>query len=67
MGVEEILKTQELIKREIFVSDKILEYILNVIEATRSNQYFSAGLSTRGPSPSSMPPKPMPIFPGRTF
>ena len=48
MGVEEILKTQELIKREIFVSDKILEYILNVIEATRSNQYFSAGLSTRG-------------------
>lgn len=48
MGVEEILKTQELIRRQIFVSDKILEYILNVIEATRSNQYFSAGLSTRG-------------------
>lgn len=48
MEVDEILKTQELIRHEIFVSDKILEYILNVIEATRKNQYFSSGLSTRG-------------------
>ena len=38
MNAEEILKTQEMIKQEIYVSDKILDYILNVIEATRSNQ-----------------------------
>ena len=48
MNGEEILKTQEMIRREIFVSDKILDYILNVIEATRDSHYFSTGLSTRG-------------------
>ena len=48
MDGEEILKTQEMIKREIYVSDKILDYILNVIETTRSSSYFSVGLSTRG-------------------
>jgi MoxR-like ATPase len=48
MNAEEILKTQEMIRKEIYVSDKILDYILNVIEATRGNHYFSAGLSTRG-------------------
>ncbi len=48
MDGEEILKTQEMIKREVYVSDKILDYILNVIETTRSSSYFSVGLSTRG-------------------
>lgn len=48
MNGEEILRTQELIRREIFVSHKILDYILNLIEATRKSDYFSAGLSTRG-------------------
>lgn len=48
MGVDEILQIQDLIRHSIFVSDRILEYVLNVIEATRKNQYFSTGLSTRG-------------------
>ena len=48
MNGEEILKTQETIKREIYVSDKILDYLLNVIETTRTSSYFSVGLSTRG-------------------
>lgn len=48
MHGEEILKTQDQIRRETFVSEKILDYILNVIEATRASIYFSAGLSTRG-------------------
>jgi MoxR-like ATPase len=48
MDGEEILRTQETIRREIFVSSKVLDYILNLVEATRSSDYFSAGLSTRG-------------------
>ena len=48
MDGEQILKTQEMIKRDIYVSDKILDYILNVIETTRASSYFSVGLSTRG-------------------
>jgi len=48
MDGEEILKTQEMIRREIFVSSKILDYILNLVEATRKSDFFSAGLSTRG-------------------
>lgn len=45
---EEILRTQEFIQKDVFVSDKMLDYILNIIEATRNNKYFTAGLSTRG-------------------
>ncbi|HQN17672.1 MAG TPA: MoxR family ATPase [Syntrophobacteraceae bacterium] len=48
MNGEEILKTQETIRREIFVSEKVLDYIQNIVEATRNNDYFSVGLSTRG-------------------
>jgi MoxR-like ATPase len=48
MDGEEILQTQEMIRRGIYVSSKILDYILNLVEATRSSEYFSAGLSTRG-------------------
>jgi len=48
MHGEEIVQTQDQIKKETFVSEKVLDYILNVIEATRESVYFSAGLSTRG-------------------
>jgi MoxR-like ATPase len=48
MGKEEVLEIQEIIKIGIYVSDKILDYLLNVIEATRRNSYILAGLSTRG-------------------
>jgi MoxR-like ATPase len=48
MDEEQILKTQEMIRRDIYVSEKILDYILNVIETTRVSSYFSVGLSTRG-------------------
>jgi len=48
MDGEEILKTQEMIRRDIYVSDKMLDYILNLVETTRATSYFSVGLSTRG-------------------
>gem|GEM_PF-2276784 len=34
--------------KEVYLSDKIIDYILDIIEATRKNKYLYAGLSTRG-------------------
>lgn len=44
----EVLAIQEKIRDGVFVSEKILEYLLNIVEATRTSSYLSAGLSTRG-------------------
>jgi MoxR-like ATPase len=48
MDREEVLEIQDLVKSEIYVSDKVLDYLLNVIEETRKSEYLTAGLSTRG-------------------
>lgn len=44
---DEIISIQKQIK-EIYLSDKIADYILDIIEATRKSKYLYAGLSTRG-------------------
>jgi MoxR-like ATPase len=44
---EEIIKIQEEIKN-IYVSDKIADYILDIVWATRESKYLESGLSTRG-------------------
>jgi MoxR-like ATPase len=48
MGVEEVLEIQERIRRDIFVSESLLDYILDIVEATRKSRYILAGISTRG-------------------
>jgi MoxR-like ATPase len=48
MDIEEVLEIQSIIKSKVYVSEKILDYLLNVIEATRKSDYIMAGLSTRG-------------------
>lgn len=48
MSGAEVLETQDFIKNSVYVSDKVLDYMLNIIEATRSSRYLLAGLSTRG-------------------
>jgi len=44
---DELIKIQEDIK-QIYLSDKIIDYILDIAEATRNSKYIYAGLSTRG-------------------
>jgi len=44
---EEIIKIQEEIKN-VYVSDKIADYILDIVWATRESKYLDSGLSTRG-------------------
>lgn len=45
---KEVLRIQDTIKNGVYVSDKILDYLLNIIEATRQSEYLLGGLSTRG-------------------
>jgi len=45
---EEVLRIQELVKDGIHVSEKILDYLQDVVQATRTSRYLEAGLSTRG-------------------
>lgn len=48
MDKEEVLAIQEEIKKNVYISDKVLEYILDIVKATRNNKYIFAGISTRG-------------------
>lgn len=43
-----VLEIQQAIRNGVFASEKILDYLLNIIEATRASSYLLAGLSTRG-------------------
>lgn len=47
LSKDEIVSIQKQVK-EVYVSDKITEYILDIVEATRKSKYLYAGLSTRG-------------------
>lgn len=44
----EVIEIQDTIRSGIHVSEKILDYLLDVIGATRDHEYLTAGLSTRG-------------------
>ncbi len=44
---DEVLKIQNEIE-QVYLSDKVIEYILDIVEATRNSKYFASGLSIRG-------------------
>ena len=48
MDPDEVGKIQDDIEKNIYVSDKVLEYALSIIQATRESGLLNAGLSTRG-------------------
>ena len=48
LSKEETLKIQEEIKEKVYLSEKVIDYILDIAEATRKSKYFYAGLSIRG-------------------
>ncbi|KJR42869.1 methanol dehydrogenase regulatory protein [Candidatus Magnetoovum chiemensis] len=45
---KEVLRIQKIIKNDIYMSDKVLDYILSIIDSTRRSKYLTAGISTRG-------------------
>jgi MoxR-like ATPase len=48
MTKEEVVRIQDDIKDNVYLSDKVLEYILDIVEATRHHKQILAGISTRG-------------------
>jgi MoxR-like ATPase len=67
MTSEEVVSIQEDITKNVFISEKILEYILAIIEATRMSKYLLAGLSTRGALAITATAKAHAYFQGRDF
>lgn len=45
---KEILEMQQTIRNDIYVSDDVMEYLLDIVEATRHSDLLKVGLSTRG-------------------
>jgi len=45
---DEIIKIQDFIKDNIYISDKVIEYILEIVEITKRSKFLYAGISTRG-------------------
>jgi MoxR-like ATPase len=51
MDVDQVVATQDTIRNGIHLSEsshRMLDYVLDVIEATRASEYLASGLSTRG-------------------
>jgi MoxR-like ATPase len=51
MTLEHVMATQDKIRNGVHVSEsanRMLDYLLDVIEATRTSEYLASGLSTRG-------------------
>lgn len=44
----EILEIQQIIRNDVYVSDAVMEYVLDIVEATRKSDLLTVGLSTRG-------------------
>lgn len=48
MNREEVINLQNEIERNVYLSERTLDYILEIIKATRNNKHIYSGISTRG-------------------
>jgi len=64
---EEVTLIQGDITKNVYISDKILEYTLSILHATRESEYLVAGLSTRGALTITNTAKTNAYFHGRDF
>ncbi len=48
LTLDEILSIQQYVRKEIYVSEKVMNYLQDIVEYTRKSEMFVAGLSTRG-------------------
>ncbi|WP_333652586.1 AAA family ATPase [Dissulfurispira sp.] len=67
MNRDEVLQIQGDIRGNTYISDRILDYALKIIEATRSSKHLNAGLSTRGALALTYTAKTNAYFHGRDF
>jgi len=64
---DDVLAAQQEIKDTIYISEKIMSYILDIVEATRRSKNILAGISTRGILAISNSAKAKAYFSGRDF
>lgn len=67
MDSEEVSLIQDDIEKNIYVSDRVLDYALAIIHGTRRNDLLSSGLSTRGALTLISTAKTSAYFHGRDF
>ena len=67
MSREEVICIHDTVRNQVFVSDKILAYILEIVKATRDHAYIRAGISTRGALAITFSAKTRAFFSGRDF
>lgn len=48
MTKEDVIAIQDEIRKSVVISDNVLDYILDIVEATRASKFILAGISTRG-------------------
>jgi len=64
---DDVLAAQQEIKDTIYISEKIMSYILDIVEVTRRSKNILAGISTRGILAISNSAKAKAYFSGRDF
>lgn len=64
---EDVLDIQKEIKESVYISEKVLGYILDIVEATRNNKHCLGGISTRGMLAIAETAKTKAYFSGRDF
>lgn len=64
---DEVISIQKSIRENVYISDNILAYILDVVKATRNSKYLVTGLSTRGALAITETARTNAFFSGRDF
>jgi MoxR-like ATPase len=67
MNQEEVATIHKTIKNDVYTSEKILDYILSIVQSTRRHPYIRAGISTRGSLAMTTSAKARAFFSGRDF
>ena len=67
LDIGRVIQIQKSIRNDVFISGKILDYILEIVETTRNSKYLSIGLSTRGALALTYTAKANAFFNGRDF
>lgn len=64
---EKVLEMQNHIRDKVFIHEKIADYILDIVWATRESRFLESGLSTRGALAITYTAKTRAFFEGRDF
>ena len=67
MSRDEVIAVHEQIRRDVYMSEKILDYIVRLVNATRVHPYIRAGISTRGSLAVASAARTLAFFCGRNY